>query len=162
MIAALRSAWRARSDREQMLLLGLAVLASALIYVYGLFLPAMAARESAARRLRAASADLAQARVLAAALDQRNAESAPAITGPDGVRGAIAAAAGAAGIAFSRIADDGDGVASVWVEDAETPRLFAWIERLQSQYGLEIQRLSLQVDESGGLGAQMAVAGRGN
>jgi general secretion pathway protein M len=120
-------AWAGREPRERVLLAVLAAVVAGLVYWYGLYSPLAALAESERERHEAASAGLARARGLSAAIQSR------ASTGGGAPpEQAVRRSAEEAGIAVSAVEPEGDALA-VSIEAVAARPLFAWLARLQDE-----------------------------
>jgi len=139
--------WSARDARERAML-ALMLLAIGVFALWlGAWRPLDAMAHSARQHRLQATADLAEARALAAAVAERQAQR-PAPLSGDALSSAIARSAAAGGVAISRQRTAGDDRLVVGIDAVETPALFAWLDLLARQHG--VAPVSLKVDKRDG------------
>ncbi len=159
MIDGLPAWWRARSRREQILLLILLVL-FALTLAWLLVVRPLGDRLSDAReRHGAAVIALAEAKAGAADIGRLERQRPVALGAP--IEQAVAQAASAAGFQLSRIQTDGPDRVSLAIEAARPQALFAWIGGLETQRGLIVDRLSASSNSDRTLSVQLVLRTRG-
>ncbi|SFR76934.1 type II secretion system protein GspM [Sphingomonas jatrophae] len=148
--------WRARSGREQRLLLVMGGLAAVLL-VWLLVVRPVGDWLADARR-RAAEAEIAAAQAEAQAETIRRIErSVPRRTGQP-LPARIAAMAERDGLALTNVRPEGDGVAFA-VAAVRPPVLLAWIARMEAE-GLVIERFAARGNPDRTVAAEIAVRGR--
>ena len=160
MIASLQAWWRARSRREQMLLLILFVLFG-ITFAWLLVVRPLGDSLAAAReRHNNAVIALAEAKAGAAAIGRLERER------PASVRGAVDAlvmeSASAAGFQLSRIQAEGAGKVNLAIEAARPQALFAWVSEMETKNGLIVERLTANANSDRSLSAQIAFRARSN
>jgi general secretion pathway protein M len=149
--------WRARTPREQRLLL---IMAALLVLVLGWLLvirPLSDALDSAKRRHGAAVEALAEARVHAEAAGRRR-DRRPTRS-PLPVDALIGRTATEAGFAGARIAGQGPARATVAIDAARPQAFFAWVA-LMERSGLIVDRLSARANNDRTLAVEAAFRAR--
>ncbi len=126
--------WRARSTREQSLLLMCGALAAVMFVYSAVFAPALAWRQDAAER---AAARETEFRLVAnaARLSSSASDSAGADTP---VRNALTQIASQNGIELVFVNARDDGAVDAQIGDAAPDKLFSMIETLERQYGVRV------------------------
>ncbi|WP_298914524.1 type II secretion system protein GspM [uncultured Algimonas sp.] len=150
MMSGLPNWWMAREPREQLLLGILAGLAAVFLLVFILILPVQAAGTSARADFDRAKSDLA----LVSRLPQTGSGSASRAPFD---RAALVAVANAQSVKLTQVQPSGDGAFSVWIDDAETRRLYGFFETLLGDYAATLERVVVSADANGRLSAQFTV-----
>jgi general secretion pathway protein M len=151
--------WRARTRREQGLLLVLFVLFG-LTLAWLLVIRPLGDRLSEARERHGADViALAEARTRAAAIGRLERERPAALGAP--VEQAVAEAASAAGFQLSRIQPDGPGRVTLAIEAARPQALFAWVGEMETARGLIVDRLTASSNSDRTLSVQLTFRARG-
>lgn len=160
MIAGLPAWWRARSRREQVLLLILAILFGITFFWLLVVRPLGDSLAAARERHADAVIALAEARAGAAAIGRLERERPAAPAGP--VERVVTESASAAGFQLSRIEGEGAGKVSLAIEAARPQALFAWVSEMETRNGLIVERLTANANSDRSLSAQIAFRARGN
>ncbi|MEO1407024.1 MAG: type II secretion system protein GspM [Pseudomonadota bacterium] len=135
--------WETREPRER-LLLSIAALLTLLVLGYLLVIsPLSSAREDAGRALASAQADRAIEERGIAAIGSADASSSGAAPDVDDFRTMVTRSAREAGLSLSRVQRGSDGTIQLRFDDAEPPRLFAWLATIESEPGGEIVAASI-------------------
>jgi len=146
--------WRARSIREQRLLMIMFALAGLVLGWLVIVRPLGDALDAARARHGAAVVALAEARARA------EAGGAGGVAAPLPVDSLIGRTAGEAGFTGARIAAQGPARASVAIDAARPQALFAWLVRLEAG-GLVVERLRAQANSDRTLSAEATLRARG-
>jgi general secretion pathway protein M len=143
MTGTFKTWWRARTGREQAMLLAMIALA-AIVFAWLLIIrPLDVALEAARTRHAAAAAALAEARAEAEAIG--GAEAATPTRAPLPVDGFISRGATEAGFADARITSQGPTRAATAIPAARPQAFFGWIARMEAS-GLVVERLSARAN----------------
>ncbi|MEM7662804.1 MAG: type II secretion system protein GspM [Pseudomonadota bacterium] len=135
--------WETREPRER-LLLSIAALLTLLVLGYLLVIsPLSSAREDASRALASAQADRAIVERGIAAIGSADASSSGAAPDVDDFRTMVTRSAREAGLSLSRVQRGSDGTIQLRFDDAEPPRLFAWLATIEAEPGGEIVAASI-------------------
>jgi general secretion pathway protein M len=143
--------WQGREPREQILLSILGALLALFAGLFVIILPVLDARADAERALSRAQTDY---QIVSRALPNGG-----AISGDRAAfsRAALLDTARAEGLKITRIqADNPDGFA-VWIDDAETTRLYGLFDRLSTDTTAQFDRVVINADGVGRLSAQFTV-----
>lgn len=160
MIASLSTWWRARSRREQMLLLVLFVLFGITFAWLLVIRPLGDSLAHARERHSAAVIALGEARAGAAAIGRLERERRGSPAGA--VERAVTESASAAGFQLSRIQGEGTGKVSLAIEAARPQALFAWVSEMETRNGLIVERLTANANSDKSLSAQITFRARAN
>jgi general secretion pathway protein M len=144
--------WKARSTREQRLLLVMAVLAALVIGWLLVVRPLNDALEAAKARHGAAVVALAEAK----ARREVARPAAPASAGGMPIDSLLAQSAAENGFPGARIVRQGAGRVVVAIDAARPPALFGWIGQLEAR-GLIVERLRVQANPDRTLTAELGV-----
>jgi general secretion pathway protein M len=159
MIANLVGWWQLRSRREQVLL-GIMLALAALTLAWLLVIrPLGDARASARERHEAAIVALAEARAQAQAIGRIEGRRAPRLEGA--LMPIVSASANEAGFALSRITPDGDNRVSLSMSAAKPQAFFAWLDRLETERGLVVERVNVTSNSDRTLSVELTVRTRG-
>jgi len=158
MIAGLSSWWRARSLREQRLLLILFVLFAITLAWLLVVRPLGDSLAAARERHGAAVVALGEARAGAAAIARLERERPPALEGA--IDQAVAQAASAAGFQLSRIEAQGGDKVGLAIEAARPQALFAWVSEMENGRGLIVERLTANANSDRSLSVQVTFRAR--
>lgn len=148
--------WRARSPREQRLLLVMLALAALVLGWLAVVQPLADALDGQKARHGAAVIALAEAKARDEA-GRRTARRAPVALPVDSLVGRSAAEAGFAG---ARIVSRGPARAGIAIDAARPQALFGWVARLE-QEGLVVERLRAEANADRTLSAELAVRAGG-
>lgn len=143
--------WDMREPRERILLGVLAGLVSLLVLIFGLLLPIQSARANAAADLDRAKADLVAVSRLSPSEDV-------AVRTPFD-RSVLITIARAQDVKLTRVQPGSDGSVSVWIDDAQTQRLYGFFDTLLSDYAVGLDQVIISADANGRLSAQFVVRG---
>lgn len=148
--------WRARSRREQWLILVMAGLAVVVLFWLLVVRPLSDSLDAIKARHAAAAVALGEARARAA--QSQAGSRGPAAALP--VDSLVSRSASEAGFPGARIASRGPMRASAAIDAARPQALFAWIVRLE-QSGLVVERLRATANSDRTLAAEIAFRARG-
>ncbi|HMJ93784.1 MAG TPA: type II secretion system protein GspM [Allosphingosinicella sp.] len=158
MIASLSAWWRARSRREQILLLILSALFG-ITFAWLLVVRPLGDSLAAAReRHSEAVIALAEARAGAAAIGRLERDRPSSAAGP--VERIVTESASAAGFQLSRIQPEGAGKVALAIEAARPQALFAWVSEMETKNGLIVERLTANANSDRSLSAQIVFRAR--
>ncbi len=149
-----RAWWLGRSDRERLMLGGLAVVLAALVAWYGVVTPLRRAADVMADRRARAEAGLALAKAALGPGGRRPAAAA----GP--LAATVDASAAAAGIAIERRREDADGRLTVWIASIEPQVLMQWLVTLRDGHGVTVAALSAAKTDRASLEVEIAFSRR--
>jgi general secretion pathway protein M len=154
-------AWFAtRAPRERWLLAIASVLAAAVIAVYGLLFPSIAALGSAEKELYAAIEQRGRMETKVASLTKPTSESAPSpLAAGQSLQALIKSSAEAAGLEIAEVTANGPGRATFRMASVKAGALLAWISRMETQ-GIELTNLQLRKIEGGFVSADVELAAR--
>lgn len=144
--------WRGRDVREQRLLAVLGVLLLGMLVWLAILRPLAAFRESAAERHAGLAAMMPSVRAAAAGIAAEGGAS-PRSDGR-AVRDIVTASANAAGLEFSAIQPEDDGVL-VSIAAVKPTFLFGWIAGLEQQDGVVADRVLVQRNDDSTVSAQI-------
>jgi general secretion pathway protein M len=147
--------WRARSPREQRLLIVMIALAALLLGWLLVVRPLGDALDAAKTRHGEAVVALAEARARSEARSRNADVPRPALP----VDGLIGQSAGEAGFTGARITAQGPARASVALEAARPQALFGWVAGLERR-GLVVERLRAQANADRTLSAEIVLRAR--
>ncbi|MEL6686545.1 MAG: type II secretion system protein GspM [Pseudomonadota bacterium] len=150
-MAQLSNWWDRREPRERLLLSILAPVATLFILIFGLILPVQSARADATADLKRAQADLIAVSRLT-----------PASEGAGRLpfdRSVLVTVARAQDVRLTRVQPGTDGTLSVWIDEAQTQRLYAFFDALLSDYAVGLDQVIVSADANGQLSAQFVVRG---
>lgn len=134
--------WRARSLREQRLLLVMFALLAVTILWLGIYRPLQGALSAARERHQQAVVMLGEARAQAAALRQSSAaEALP----PGPLAPVVTQAANEAGFANAAVAPQGDRRVSISIPSARPTAVLGWIATLETR-GIVVERLTARAN----------------
>lgn len=157
-LAPARAAWVERTAREQVLLAGLALVLAVVLGWYAVLSPALSWRDEArsahareVARYEAFIAGLSRYRALSAGAQARQAR--------EPLRTVIGRTAQARGLAISRVQPLDDGGLGVWLDTVGADPLIAWLDALERQEGVRIDRVSLDREADGVVRAQLLLSG---
>ena len=139
MNASLKAWWRSRTLREQRLLFVMAALAAILLSWLLIVRPLSDALSSARERHGEAVVALAQARAQAKLVTQLQGEATPRAAGP--VDALLMRTANETGFKVARVDSAGSALATIAIEAARPQALFQWVDRMENQEGLLVERL---------------------
>ncbi len=148
--------WSDRQPRERTLLLGVAVLACTFSLFQFLLMPLVNYRASARDQHEAALAMLEEVEAGA-----RTAQALRAVAGerPEGAaRTVVAATATELGLAITRLQPLENTELDVWLDNASSPLLYAWIGRLHER-GIPVSRAVVQKSGGNTVSAHITFAG---
>lgn len=151
MMARLSNWWDSRVPRERLLLSLLGALLGLFILVFGLILPVQSAHADATADLKRAQADLIAASRLTPATEDT------ARLPFD--RSVLVTVARAQDVRLTRVQPGNDGTLSVWIDEAQTQRLYAFFDTLLSDYAVGLDQVIVSADANGQLSAQFVVRG---
>lgn len=139
--APFRQRWLLLAPREQQLLKIMGIFATALVLIYGIWLPSRHAAQKA-RGQYASNVELLQSM-------QANAGAGSASQAAGGsVLGVVSSAATAQGLTLSRIEPEGDVQARVWIEHADFNNVATWLAALSVQ-GIKLQEAQTEKQGDG-------------
>ena len=141
--------WDGREPRERVLLSVLGAIVAIFIVIFGLILPLQSARANADASLNRAQADL----VAVSRLSSTDATT----TRLPFDRSVLIQIANGADIKLTRVQPGSDGTLSVWIDDAQTQRLYGFFETLLSDYAVGLDQVIVSADANGRLSAQFVV-----
>jgi general secretion pathway protein M len=139
MNASLKAWWRSRTLREQRLLLVMATFAAILLAWLLIVRPLSDALSSARERHGEAVVALAQARAQAKLVTQLQGEATPRAAGP--VDALLMRTANETGFKVARVDSAGSARATIAIEAARPQAFFQWVDRMENQEGLLVERL---------------------
>lgn len=157
-VAALRAWWTGRDRRERRMLAVMLALLAAFAWWYGLMWPLRALHADARARHDHAALSLQAAQALATASRARRA-ALPAPAHGEALVRRLLEQARAAGVAVSRHRTDAGGRVVVAVDQVPAPRLFAWLDALERDFGLAPASLEVARGDAGGVRAELAFDG---
>lgn len=141
--------WDGREPRERVLLSVLGAIVAIFIVIFGLILPLQSARANADASLNRAQADLV-------AVSRLSSSDATTTRLPFD-RSVLIQIANGADIKLTRVQPGSDGTLSVWIDDAQTQRLYGFFETLLSDYAVGLDQVIVSTDANGRLSAQFVV-----
>ena len=141
--------WDGREPRERVLLSVLGAIVAIFIVIFGLILPLQSARANADASLNRAQADLV-------AVSRLSSSDATTTRLPFD-RSVLIQIANGADIKLTRVQPGSDGTLSVWIDDAQTQRLYGFFETLLSDYAVGLDQVIVSADANGRLSAQFVV-----
>ena len=141
--------WDGREPRERVLLSVLGAIVAIFIVIFGMILPLQSARANADASLNRAQADL----VAVSRLSSTDATT----TRLPFDRSVLIQIANGADIKLTRVQPGSDGTLSVWIDDAQTQRLYGFFETLLSDYAVGLDQVIVSADANGRLSAQFVV-----
>lgn len=147
--------WRARTRREQRLLLVMFALVAVTILWLGIYRPLTDGLSSARERYAHALVGEAQARAEADAA--RAIERLPVLTGA--VANVVRQSADQAGFTGATVTPQGDRRATLTIPSVRPPAFFAWIAGLEAR-GIFVERLSAKANSDATLAIGATLAGR--
>lgn len=142
--------WEGREPRERLLLGVLGVLIAVFLLVFAIVLPIQSARSDATAQLNRAKSDLVAVSRLSGPSD-RGAVRAPFD------RSVLITVARAQGVKLTRVQPGSDNSLSVWIDDAQTDRLYGFFDALLSGYAANLDQVIVSADANGRLSAQFVV-----
>lgn len=145
--------WRARSLREQRLLLVMFALLAITILWLGIYRPVQDALSNARERHQLAVIRLGEIRAGTSVL-----KSGPAVALPGPLAPAVTQSATDAGFANAVVTPEGDRRVSVSIPSARPAPAFAWIASLEAR-GIVVERLSARSNGDATLAVDMTLAG---
>lgn len=145
--------WRARSLREQRLLLVMFALLAITILWLGIYRPVQDALSNARERHQLAVIRLGEIRAGTIAL-----KSGPAVPLPGPLAPAVTQSAADAGFANAVVTPEGDRRVSVSIPSARPAPVFAWIASLEARE-IVVERLSARSNGDATLSVDMTLAG---
>lgn len=143
--------WDSREPREQRLLSILAGLVALFAVVFLIVLPVLEARTDAKRALAGAEADYKIVTRTLPAAGGGTADRTPF------TRAVLLDMARGQGLKITRIQADNSGGFAVWIDDAETTRLYGLFDRLLMNTNATMERVVVSADGVGRLSAQFTV-----
>lgn len=154
--------WHDLSERERLLIVVAAVLAGLVLLFQLGARPLLDARAEAVRAHEAALATLGEIADKAARLDALRARRGTAAT-PDAAatRLIVGRTAQARGIAIVRLTPEPDGALGLWIENADSATLFAWLVELGHEHGVDVVRADIAATGDAGLQVRLRLAGGG-
>ena len=141
--------WDGREPRERVLLSVLGAIVAIFIVIFGLILPLQSARANADASLNRAQADLV-------AVSRLSSSDATTTRLPFD-RSVLIQIANGADIKLTRVQPGSDGTLSVWIDDAQTQRLYGFFETLLSDYAVGLDQVIVSTDANGRLSTQFVV-----
>ncbi len=155
---ALKIWWRARTEREQRLLLVMLALAALLLSWLLVVRPLGTSLDAAQARHEAAVTALAEAR--AQADEIRGLEAAGDAATPIPVDGFVSQSAAEAGFADARIESSGQSRATIAIAAARPQAFFAWVSRMEES-GLVVEAMRAQANSDQTISAEATFRARG-
>ena len=152
-MSALLALWSQRTQRERLLLGGLAALILVLAYVGLGLAPLRAGTGKAQARLDRAVGDLLSVRSMAPGVAT---SAGPADQGA--LRAIVAETAAKAGLAIARAAPEGERALTLTLEEAGSRAVFGWLHALETEHGVVIERVAAQPGAQETLAVQVTVA----
>lgn len=143
MIDAARLWWAERAQREQILLIIMAVFLLIVFLWLGITRPLFAGAEAARLRHEKAVIDEATVQIKARALKAALAAPSVALDGP--LQTVITQSASDAGFTLSRVDPTGMDAVSVTLVSAKSPAFFAWLNKLNAQ-GIFAEQVSVRTN----------------
>jgi general secretion pathway protein M len=150
MIDRLRSAWDARSRREQIML---GVMAAVVVLVFGWFAvlaPLNGAVAGSETRLRKAADRFAQ-------LDAAAKAGGLPVTSGQPLNAVVDASAQAAGLTIDRRREEADGRLTVWLTGADPGLMMTWLTSLARAQGIAVSEMTASRTDGGLLEAQITL-----
>ena len=141
--------WDGREPRERVLLSVLGAIVAIFIVIFGLILPLQSARANADASLNRAQADLV-------AVSRLSSSDATTTRLPFD-RSVLIQNVNGADIKLTRVQPGSDGTLSVWIDDAQTQRLYGFFETLLSDYAVGLDQVIVSTDANGRLSTQFVV-----
>ena len=151
MMGRLTHWWDGREPRERLLLVALGAIVGLFILIFGVVLPVQSARTDASESLRRAQAELMAVSRLSPSSEQTR--RAPFD------RSVLINVARAQDIRLTRVQPGQDGTLSVWIDEAQTQRLYGFFDALLSDYAVALDQVIVSADNNGRLSAQFVVRG---
>lgn len=151
MIDRLRTAWEARSRREQVML---GVMALAILLVvgwYGVLAPLNGAVQGSEARLAKAADRFAQ-------LDAAARTGGLPVTSGQPLQTVVEASATAAGLTIDRRREEADGRLTVWLTGADPGLMMSWLTSLARGQGVAVSEMTASRTDGGALEAQITLA----
>ncbi|MEO0882947.1 MAG: type II secretion system protein M [Pseudomonadota bacterium] len=135
--------WETREPRERLLLSVAGVLTFLVLGYLLVIQPLSNARQQASQALASAQTDRAIVDRGISVLANTDVTSSGAAPDVDDFRTMVTRSAREAGLSLSRVQRGSDGTIQLRFDDAEPPRLFAWLATIESQPGGEIVAASI-------------------
>lgn len=135
--------WETREPRERLLLSVAGVLTFLVLGYLLVIQPLSNARQQASQALASAQTDRAIVDRGISVLANTDTTSSGAAPDVDDFRTMVTRSAREAGLSLSRVQRGSDGTIQLRFDDAEPPRLFAWLATIESQPGGEIVAASI-------------------
>jgi general secretion pathway protein M len=150
MIDQLRSAWAARSRREQIML---AVMGAALVLVLGWF----AVLQPLNGAVKASEARLGKAGDRFAQLDAAAKAGGLPLTTDQPLNAVVDTSAAAAGLTIDRRREEADGRLTVWLTGADSGLMMTWLTALARGQGIAVTEMTASRADGGLLEAQITL-----
>lgn len=151
MMARLTAWWDGREPRERLLLAALGGILAVFILIFAVILPIQSAKAEASENLRRAQAELM-------AVSRFSPSSEQAARAPFD-RSVLINVARAQDIRLTRVQPGQDGTLSVWIDEAQTQRLYTFFDALLTGYAVGLDQVIVSADNNGRLSAQFVVRG---
>jgi general secretion pathway protein M len=151
MIGSVQSWWVDREPRERLLLAVLGALLTLFGLIFLLVLPLQAARADAVSALDRAKADM----IAVSRLQAQTGQTGRAAFN----RAVLVNVARAEDVKLTRVQPGADTTLSVWIDEAQTERLYAFFEALLTDYSASLDRVVISSDANGRLSAQFTIRG---
>ncbi|MEM6411987.1 MAG: type II secretion system protein M [Pseudomonadota bacterium] len=135
--------WEMREPRERLLLSVAACLTTLVLGYVVIIGPMNTARSEASRALASAQTDRAIVERGIAAIGTSDRNSSGAALDVDDFRTTVTRSAREAGLSLARVQRSSDGSIQLRFDDAEPPRLLAWLATIESQPGGEVIAASI-------------------
>jgi len=142
--------WNGREPRERQLLLILSAIITVFLIIFVIVLPLRAASTNAESALTRAKADLA----LVSRLTPSQTTAGPRAPFD---RSVLITVARTQDLKLTRVQPGGDGTFAVWIDDAQTQRLYGFFDDLIGSYAVSLERVVVSADANGRLSAQFTV-----
>lgn len=150
MIGQLSGWWDGREPRERSLLAVLLGLVTVFLIIFAVVLPLRAATSNA-------QSDLVQAKSNLALVSRLTPSQGTAGPRAPFDRSVLITVARAQNVKLTRVQPDGNGSFSVWIDEAETQRLYGFFDDLIGAYAVSLDRVVVSADANGRLSAQFTV-----
>ena len=155
MMQAVRTWWRERTGREQMLLGIMLVLAAGIIGWFGVVQPLRVARTDAAERLERANADLAD--ITAKSTSIRTAEARGRVDASSPLLESVRVRATDAEIPVDALVANGEGAVTLRIAAIKPAALLGWIADLEVRDGIAVDRLVLTPNADATVAAELGL-----
>lgn len=151
--------WQSRTLREQRLILAMLALAAIVFVWLAILRPIGDAHSAAKERHGRAVIALAEARTRAAAIRTLERQRPPALSVP--IETLVGQSASEGGFALSQLRGDGGTRVTLAIAAARPQALFAWVERLEREQGLIVDRLTAGTNSDRSLNVELTLRTRG-